>query len=183
MGKRQVAADGTVTVEGKRGNGESSIYLRGDGQWCAALRLPDGKRRVLYGKSREDAARKLKEAEASVIKGGVIPDRRETLAHFLDRWLADVVPQRTRPKTALDYATIVRLYIAPALGRLKLADVTPQRVQPFLNGLAAKGLSRASVLKVRAVLRSALAHAEREGLIGRNAAALAITPMPQRRPV
>ena len=43
----------------KRGNGEGTIYQRSDGKWCAALKVQGGKRRVIYAKTRAEAAKKL----------------------------------------------------------------------------------------------------------------------------
>lgn len=60
---------------------------------------------------------------------------------------------------------------SPALGKRKLADVTPQVVQGFLNDLAGSGLSPATVRHTRAVLRSAFSQAENWNLIARNPAA------------
>ncbi len=48
------------TVSGKRGNGEGSIYFQESRQrWAAALTLEHGKRRVVYGKTRQEVAKKL----------------------------------------------------------------------------------------------------------------------------
>ena len=43
----------------RRGNGEGSIYKRADGRWAAALTLEGGKRRTLYGKTRQQVAKGL----------------------------------------------------------------------------------------------------------------------------
>src|SRR5438874_3805030 len=45
-----------------RANGEGSIYQRADGTWCAAIPVEGGKRRVLYGKTRQEVAAKLNKA-------------------------------------------------------------------------------------------------------------------------
>jgi hypothetical protein len=46
-----------------RGDGEGSIYQRkSDGKWCTAISLEGGKRKVLYGITRQDVARKLTQA-------------------------------------------------------------------------------------------------------------------------
>ena len=49
----------------KRGNGEGSVFKRKDGRWCARYTVGtlDGlKRRDIYGKTRKDVAKKLREA-------------------------------------------------------------------------------------------------------------------------
>src|SRR4051794_768009 len=44
----------------KRGNGEGGIYQRdSDGRWCASVSLANGKRRVIYGDTRQQVADKL----------------------------------------------------------------------------------------------------------------------------
>src|SRR5437773_2406815 len=77
-----------------------------------------------------------------------------------------------RPKTYTSYESIVRVHLKPGLGRLPLARLTPQQVQAVLNAKASTGLSPRTVAYIRAVLRQALAQAERWGLVSRNAARL-----------
>ena len=44
----------------KRGNGEGSIYFQDSRQrWAGAVTLDNGKRKVLYGKTRQEVAKKL----------------------------------------------------------------------------------------------------------------------------
>lgn len=167
-----------------RGKGDGSIFQRQDtGKWVAMLTLPDGKRRTFYGATRKEAAEKLHDARQALKLALPVPTGRESLAQFLQRWLTDVAAQRVRPSTLRDYRGDLNRYIVPELGRLKLAEVTPQRVQAFLNGLAARGLGTESVRHVRAVLRVALGRAVREGLIGQNAARLVDTPRQARKQV
>jgi len=83
-----------------------------------------------------------------------------------------VAPKRVTAATLTHYRGDARLYIIPALGRLKLSEVTPARVQAMLNGLATRGLGPSTERHCRAVLRVALGQAQREGRIGQNAAKL-----------
>ncbi len=168
---------------GKRANGEGSLFKRSDGRWCATIIEPSGRRRYLYGKTRQDVKGKLHTAQENVKKALPVVTSSETLAHFLERWLRDVAPNRLRPATLERYRGDVRLHILPALGRLRLAEVTPPAVQAFVNGLDAGGLSPASIRHARAVLRVALQHALREGSIGQNSAKLVDTPRAARKPV
>lgn len=64
-GKRTTAADGTVTVRGKRANGAGSIYFdRANGCWWATYRLP-GERR--NRKVRAKTQRQAEERRANAI--------------------------------------------------------------------------------------------------------------------
>src|SRR6266550_7267687 len=119
--------------KGRRGNNEGGIYQReSDGLWCASVSIEFGKRKVLYGKTREDVASKLVTALNDVKNGLTLPSYRMTLGAFLEQWLADVVWQRNRPSTAQWYEFYVRKYIIPALGRHQIRKLTPQQVQRFL---------------------------------------------------
>ena len=59
----------------KRGNGEGSIYRRKDGRWAARYTLiVDGRsiRRWIYCNTREEAARRLREAIAARERAGCL---------------------------------------------------------------------------------------------------------------
>jgi len=172
---------------GRRGNHEGGIYQRqSDGRWCASVSLEGGKRRVIYGKTREEVAAKLTVALNTVRQGQNLPSHRLTLGAFLDQWLADVVQQRNRPSTAQSYEFYVRKYIIPGLGRHQLTKLTPQQVQRFLNERHAAGLALRTVQYIRAILRRALNQALRWELVSRNVATLADPPSgrsPEMRPL
>jgi len=173
--------------KGRRGNNEGGIYQReSDGLWCASVSVESGKRKVLYGKTREDVASKLVTALNDVKNGLTLPSYRMTLGAFLEQWLADVVWQRNRPSTAQGYEFYVRKYIIPALGRHQIRKLTPQQVQRFLNETHAKGLAPRTGQYIRAILRRALNQALRWELVARNVATLADPPpgrSPEMRPL
>ncbi len=164
----------------KRGHGEGSITQRkSDGLWQAALTLPDGKRKYLYGKTRKDVQDKLARALHETRGGLPLPDNRQTLKAFLQKWLIEVARPKVRATTLTRYTFDVKRIGDSAIGRFPLAQVTPQAIQAFLNDLTAQGLSARSVQHSRAVLRSALTCAERWGLVPRNAARLVSPPRAQ----
>ena len=50
-----------VRIYGKPGNSEGSIYFRSsDKRWVSSITLENGKRKVIYGKTRKEVADKLK---------------------------------------------------------------------------------------------------------------------------
>lgn len=167
-----------------RGKGDGSIFQRSNtGKWVASITLPDGKRRTFYGGTRDEVRTKLHDAQENVKKSLPIPHARLTLGEFLDRWLREVVAQRVRPSTLSRYELDVRLHLKPTLGGVKLVELTPQKVQKLITDLSTAGLTPNSVRNCRAVLRSALAQAEREGAIARNVAKLVTLPRHERQQV
>ena len=81
-----------------RGNAEGSIYQRSDGKWCAAVRLDTGRRKVLYGKTRQEVAKNLTAALRDHQQGLPVVTERQTLGLFLNRWLEDSLkPTRMSP--------------------------------------------------------------------------------------
>ena len=65
---------------GKRGNNEGTITKRKDGRWEARVSLPDGKRKCYYGKTRQDVAWQLAQAQHDLGHGLPIVGERQTVA-------------------------------------------------------------------------------------------------------
>ncbi|MDA1349089.1 MAG: site-specific integrase [Chloroflexi bacterium] len=147
----------------------------------ARVSLPDGKRRAFYGKTRQEVALKLLQAQKAISDSLPLAGERQSTGDFLEAWLRDSAAPRVRPKTLVRYQELVRLHIVSEIGRVPLARLSPQHVEKMLSGVAAKGASPRTVEHCRAVLRNALHHAMRHSLVGRNVAALAdVPPVPAR---
>lgn len=150
--------------------GEGSVYRRKDGRVVASVRLADGTRRTTYHRNKEEAraslALLLDERNAGVIG----PD--PTLGNYLATWLIDVRPTVSHA-TWKQHEAIVRLHLAPALGRVKLSRLTVAQVRAYLHG---SRLHPQTVAHHRATLRRALADAVRDGYVSRNVAAMATPP-------
>ena len=99
-----------------------------------------------------------------------------TVAAFLREWMAGLDlrlrPIRPPSGTATSSASMRFLLI----GTVKLARLTPQRVEALLAERRTAGLAPRTVWHLRAVLRSALTDAVRAGEATRNAASLAHPP-------
>ncbi|WP_442788551.1 hypothetical protein [Dactylosporangium sp. NBC_01737] len=78
--------------------------------------------------------------------------------------------------TVLNYRSIVERYLVPRLGWHRLSKLSTRDVQRAMDVImrervrGGRLISPASVHRIRAVLRSALSEARRQGMIGRNAA-------------
>jgi integrase len=66
--------------------------------------------------------------------------------------------------------------LVPGLGAHRLAKLTPDHVDDLLEARAARGMAKNSLRRIRAVLVTALDHADRRELVRRNVARLTSTP-------
>ncbi len=126
-----------------------------------------------------DASAWLAEVETAIRRGTwADPEAgKVTVGEWLEHWLSTVVHGRVgSDNTVALYSMIVRRHLAPALGRVSLADLTPGDVDELLADKANAGFSRSYVRRMRMILADALRHAERRGFISRNAAVLSVMP-------
>jgi len=170
-------------VAKQRGNSEGSIYKRQDGRWAASVDLGfiDGKRvrKAFYGATRKAVSAKLTTALGRQQRGAVVNTNDQiSVGAYLDRWLATV---SVRPKTKRQYEQVVRLYLKPAIGPVRLARLEPDQVRALVRGLEERGLSTRTATLARDVLRIALSQAVRDEVLARNVAMLVRRPKPTRR--
>lgn len=119
------------------------------------------------GRSRAAAERALKKAlqERSAPTGGPV-SADSTVAAVVELFLDDV--QRRRRGTTYDtYALQARNHVVPALGGLRVREVTVARVDAFLRACEAR-LAANTVRTVRTVLSGTLGYAARLGAIPTN---------------
>src|SRR6266566_6962675 len=116
----------------KRGNGEGSIYRRNDGRWVGEMTIEGRKRKFVYGKTRREVQEKLQATLQEKQQGIVLTGTaRQTLEQFLADWLENSQKQSVRARTYERYEEIVRLHVAPALGRYELQKLSAQHLQAF----------------------------------------------------
>ena len=157
----------------KCGNGEGSIYRRKDGRWVGQYTVYTAKGpkyRYIYGKTRAAVAEKLTKAMSDRNGGFFFDARSLTVGEYLDRWLSDSVRGTVRVSTFERHEGIIRTHIKPALGRIKLKNLTPTHVRGLHREKLDADLAPATVRKIHFTLHKALSQATSDGLISRNAA-------------
>ena len=159
----------------KRANGDGDIWPRRNkaGQitsYRGAYYGPDGKRRYVSGKTKEDARRKLRKARGDADRGIVADGGNVKLSAYLARWLNDSVRGSVKPITYESYEMLVNKHVGPALGNVRLSNLTPAHLQGFYRSKLDAGLSPRTVQYLHVVLHRALKQALRWGLVPRNVA-------------
>jgi integrase len=171
--------NGIASRSRRRANREGSIYfVESEGRWRAAVTWTDAegrqRRKQISGRTQADVRKRLAALRTDLDRG-LAPAAETTVAGFLTAWLASS-RQRIRPATHRQYESVVRVHIAPALGRLTLSKMTPANVERMTAGMLESGSAPRTAALARVVLRRALADAQRDGIVHRNVAALARPP-------
>jgi integrase len=158
----------------RRGHNEGSIYKRDDGRWAGVISV-GGKRRFIYGKTRQEAQGKMNAALRDLQAGLPITSERQTVEQFLLSWLDKIKPT-IEESTWVRHRQYCSLHIIPKLGRIKLASLTPQQVQELYSNRLAAGLASTTVNHLHDTLHKALKRALRLGLVARNVTELVDVP-------
>jgi integrase len=149
-----------------RSKGEGTLYKRQDGYWVAQVTV-GGRRLSKTSKSRKEVETWRRQMTGQAERGLTYQAARETLAEYLERWLA-TKKCSLRPNTLENYSLNVRKYILPELGEIPLKDLTPDRVQFVWDAYLQDGVGAPTIRKVHDVLHAALNRAVKTGQIYRN---------------
>ena len=170
----------------KRGNGEGSRpRKRPDGRWEARymVHTSEGpKRKTVYGKTRQEVADKLARALRNRTQGLTFDAGSLKLGKYLDRWLPDI-RDTVRQQTWERYEQLVRVHIKPALGRVRLKDLTATHVRALYREKLDGSSSLRTVQYIHTTLRKALQDAVSDGLIPRNVADGIKAPKPKKKEI
>lgn len=167
-----------------RANGEGTYKKRKDGRWEAQYTVdtPSGiKRRSVYARTKAEVVAKLKKAIAEADRGINFEAENLALAEYLERWLEDSVKGSVWHTTCRDYRGHVRNHIAPEIGRVRLAKLTPAHVQALYRKKIGSGLASRTVNYIHATLHKALEQAVKWRLLPYNVSDTAVKPRQERR--
>lgn len=173
-----------------RGHNEGTIIQKPDGKKHAVITLPDGRRKwkraCPHVHPASEKRKACPEARATLrallaAEPAALEADRMTVGQYLSGWLDDT-KDRFAPATWRKYEQHIRVHLAPALGHRHLSELSVGDVRGYLRAVR---VDPQTARHHRATLRRALADAVREGLVGRNVAALAEPPpLPHReRPI
>jgi integrase len=162
-----------------RSRNEGSISKRANGSYLAQVSI-DGKRVSKVYKTKKEAQEWVTTMTGQVKQGLTYNSAKTTVDELLAEWLK-IKKTKSRPATEEQYRRIARLYISPALGKLKLQDITAARIQRLYSDLEKQGVGKRTIEITHTVLHGFLGHAQRLGLVAQNWAALVEVPRPASR--
>ena len=158
----------------KRLNNEGAIYEspKGSGIWWAQLPADDqGKRPRRQAKSKEEAGKKLEKMQRDRERGLNLAKKRPTVDEYAATWLDTVVSRHRKPSTVASYTYIVRHYILPRLGHIRIDQINVRRVRQFVNHMMDEDFSPDTVRNAYMRLRGMLQSAVDEGVTSYNLSA------------
>lgn len=137
----------------------------------------DGKKKQKWiggFKTKREAEAALAEYIQKATSGEITLAKDITFADFLQEWVKNYCEANLAPRTLRRYSEIIRIYLIPRLGNIKLQDLRPFHIQQhytwLLNKEEGPGLAPATVLYQHRIIHEALKHAVRWQLIPRNPA-------------
>lgn len=155
----------------KRSNGEGSIYKGKDGRWCAAYYDNDYNRHYIYGKTKAEVNRKLKEKETNNGTQEKISESKDIMS--LHKWilyyLENYKKNELKPSTYSSYMGVYRKHIENStLGKLRLDRVSVECLQKYYSGKIAEGYNSKTVRSIETIINSALDMAVKMRIITEN---------------
>lgn len=175
----------------RRGHREGSVRQVGPNRWKGSIslgKLPDGSydRRYVSGPTKEDVLDQLAKLRSGRRKG-TLPAREaqgQTVGMLLWRWHAGR-RGTVEEATWRDKERHIALHLEPALGHLKLHELTRDHLSALYSQLQAppRSLSPKYVREIHGTLRQAFDQAEEDGLLERNITRRVKLPKLERRTV
>ena len=178
-----------MAKNGRRPNGDGWLFKDGDGyrvKLAVGIDPSTGatKYRSARVKSHEEARKKLRQMQAELQQGRLVPSTKGNLATYLEKWLEQHIRASRSPNTYRQYVWLVRQHITPILGTKRVEDIKRADVKNLIalkakQTVAPRGpssetsenlLSRNTLRLIRAVLHAAFEDAIQEGLINLNPA-------------
>ena len=181
-------AAGTGTIRKKTVHRDGREYTYWEGRYTSGYDPGTGKQvqRSITGKTQKEVAQKLKAATAALDNGTYIEPNKQTVGQWMDIW-AETYLGSVKPRTLDLYKAIIRLYIKPALGAVRLEELNAHTIQMFYNNLSKptkerpNGLSAKTIKNVHGVVHKALQQAVLTGYLRFNPADACTLPRIERK--
>lgn len=130
-----------------------------------ALRCPDGSRKYIRGKTREELERKVRQAQADLGMGVNINDN-TTVVEFAQMWVDTYKRPKIRPQSVDAILLTMNLHILPIIGAMRVRDVRPADCARVM--MEARGKAKNTQKVIRTRMKELFTCAVENGIIARN---------------
>ena len=150
----------------RRGNNEGTIYQLPSGSWRAQIYI-NGYRLGKTRKSRKEAQEWLRDVFGKIDRGYTGHGSNSLLEVYLNEWL-NSKSNAIKKSTSNLYECVIRNHINPFLGKLRLSDVSPQKIQWLYLKKEHDGVGNRTICVIHTILNNCLNQAVKLGSIHTN---------------
>lgn len=171
------AAQGTGTIRKKTVTRNGQEYTYWEARVTVGRDSGTGKQiqKSFTGKTQREVREKMQAAAVAVNERNYFEPSKMTVGRWVDIWLDEYTNDK-KYLTVKHYKAQCRTHIKPALGAVKLSELTTPQVQAFYNQLLRDGLAPKSVRNIHGILTKCLSTAVKVEYIRTNPAASATLP-------
>ena len=91
--------------------------------------------------------------------GAVFKPSEISVSDYLDFWMKEYCQNNCKPSTISNYDKKIRLHIKPAIGKYRLAALSPETLQKLINDKFNQGYSRNTLMVLKGILTGSLSYA------------------------
>jgi integrase len=161
-----------VEFSRRRKQVKGNLTRRGEHSWRFKYDVSgNGKRETRYVTLRGTKAQAQAEAAkimASLATGLHVDPSSETVAAFVERWLADWAAANVSARTYEGYAQMLHKHLSSRVGKLPIQKLRADDLQTVYGAMAKDGLADRTRLHLHRITRVMLKHATQWGVISRN---------------
>lgn len=139
------------------------------GYLSKTLTLPDGTRKYIYGKTKEELDQKVLEAQLQ-LRMGVDLKNHDTFGEFTQMWYNATKKGQIAPSSEVITKSRINNHLMPALAGMKLKKITPMHCQQVFTEMAENGMAEGSIRLVYQLMNEIMESAVDNGLIAKNPA-------------
>lgn len=122
-----------------------------------------------------------KKFEEEIQNGGMVTNEKMTFSEAVEKW-GKWAFSRVSETVKENYEDIIKRYLSPRYGALKVAKITPLHCQKLVDDLAEKGLSLSTITKIKNVFHSIMEYCYKLEIIDRNPVDRVILPKIKQEP-
>ncbi|MFI3327405.1 MAG: site-specific integrase, partial [Clostridia bacterium] len=166
----------------KRNNHEGNIRERKDGRWevriTGGIDFTTGKKKRISKcvKTKTEAVEELQKSVYDIRVNGYKDPTTITLKDWYNFWLETYMTNSLKRSTYVSYEGYMRNHYGPAIGTVKLKNLTGVLLQDFYNFKVDEGLSPKTIRNMNLALHKCLDYAKKEGLVLNNASEMINLP-------
>ena len=177
MARKAAAGSGTIRKKTVTRGGKEYTYF--EARYTEGYDPGTGKQiqRSITGKTQKEVSQKLKAATAAIDNGTYTAPSKMTVGEWLDIWQRDYLGG-VKPATEIAYKAIIKNYLKPNLGAIRLEALASHTIQELYNSLGTGEAPRSpkTVKNIHGVLHKALQQAVSNGCIRFNPAGPCVLP-------